>query len=137
MNNLENSLIAFERLMEQLSDEKLDFLISKIDSKGITGPTVDEYFGNLNNSISAFYREKADYTFDKDLLLPNNRLGDLLGTVRVDLNNYIIENVLVRDNRQEIQIKQGAPSYITQSEINEFIQSLIKTAVENNYAMAA
>lgn len=55
MNKLEKSLVAFEKLMNQLSDEKLDSLISKIDKKGIKGPSVDEYFGKITQSIASFY----------------------------------------------------------------------------------
>jgi hypothetical protein len=60
MNTIDDSLKAFERFLESVSDEKLDNMISKIDQMGIEGPSVDDYFSKINDSIASFYN--IDYS---------------------------------------------------------------------------
>lgn len=137
MNNLEKSLIAFEKLMVQLSDEKLDTLISKIDDKGIVGPSVDEYFSKLNASIGSFFNDSALYTFNDNLLTPINSLDALINAEKIVLNNYSFDDITTV-MAGGIVVKDEKLPYAAFISGSELLQSLLKTtAGESTYAMAA
>lgn len=56
MSKIEDSLKAFDNLMNTISDEKLDKMIAEIDAKGIEGPSVDEYMQRVSKAV-AFYSD--------------------------------------------------------------------------------
>jgi hypothetical protein len=55
MENMNESLEAFQKFLDTVSDEKLDAMIQEIEALGIKGPSVDEYMQGLNDRVSSFY----------------------------------------------------------------------------------
>lgn len=52
---MENSINDFRNYLNSISDEKLDKMISEIESEGFCGPTVDEYFQNLKDDLGRLF----------------------------------------------------------------------------------
>jgi hypothetical protein len=55
MKTLDETLAAFEKYLENISDSKLDKMVDQIDEMGIKGPTVEEYFYKLTENVSSFF----------------------------------------------------------------------------------
>jgi len=60
METIDKTLSAFEKYLENISDAKLDKMLSKIDEMGIKGPTVDEYFSNLTDNVGSFFNDISE-----------------------------------------------------------------------------
>ena len=56
METIDTTVAAFEKYLENISDSKLDKMLAKIDTMGIKGPTVEEYFSNLTDTIGSFFK---------------------------------------------------------------------------------
>lgn len=60
MDKLQDSLRSFETFLANISDEKLDAMLAKIDAMGIQGPSADEYMESLNRGVASFYDEPSE-----------------------------------------------------------------------------
>ena len=60
MKQIDETITAFEKYLDTVSDSKLDKMLEQIDLMGINGPTVDEYFSSLTENISSFFNEVSE-----------------------------------------------------------------------------
>jgi uncharacterized membrane protein YcgQ (UPF0703/DUF1980 family) len=112
-------------------------MIAKIDAKGITGPSVDDYFANLNTAIGSFFNDSDVYNFNSSLLKPINNIDSIASAEKVILNNYSYDDVIpaIAQPSEFIGKKVSYAGYsIVAADV---LKELLKTAGESNYAMAA
>ncbi|MFL0682001.1 MAG: hypothetical protein ACJLTB_02040 [Algoriphagus aquaeductus] len=138
MNDFENSAFAFEKLLNQLSEEKFKSIVAKIDAKGISGPSVDDYFEKLNDSVSSFFNESETYSFNNNLLIPINFTDSIGSAEKVGVSNYSYYEVVPQLSPTEI-IGQLLSFNSTKQGVNspKSLHELLKTAGESSYTMAA
>jgi hypothetical protein len=60
MKTLDETLVAFEKYLDNISDSKLNEMLDQIDQMGINGPSVDEYFSRLTGNVSSFYNDVSE-----------------------------------------------------------------------------
>lgn len=87
--NLDESLNSFREYMDRISDSKLDMILSAIDETGIEGPSVEEYFANINTTTMETKTEK--YTA-KVHARPNSNDPKFIGTVSGNSIEQLKEN---------------------------------------------
>lgn len=139
MNDFKISVLAFEKLINQLSDEKFNSIVEKIDAKGISGPSVDDYFAKLNDSISAFFNEPETYTFNNNLLKPINNINSFERDENLIFTKYTNDDVYPPIQQSAEAVDKKPSYYTTGSNISttEFFKEFLKTAGESKYTMAA
>jgi hypothetical protein len=113
MKTLDETLSAFEKYLENISDSKLDKILSKIDELGINGPTVDEYFSNLTENVGSFFNDISETSTIAEV-------EELFSDTRIK-------------NSQKFDIPAGSEQ--TRSEFKETDNCFY--AGENQYQMAA
>lgn len=78
MKPLDNTLAAFEKYLDNISDSKLDKMLEEIDQMGIGGPSVEEYFSALSNNITSFFNELSETStiVDVEKLFCDTRISE-------------------------------------------------------------
>jgi hypothetical protein len=111
-----SNLKSFEDFLDHISDEKLDAMLAEIDAMNIEGPTVDQYFQSIDQSIAGFFDEPSEISTIEDV-------KELFQDTHIENTcNYLITQIL----------KSASKTNVTD---NNFKQEYF--AGESDYAMAA
>lgn len=78
MKTLDKTLASFEKYLENISDSKLDKILDEIDRMGINGPSVEEYFSTVTNSITSFFNDLSETStiVDVEKLFSDTRISE-------------------------------------------------------------
>ena len=89
MDKLKESLRAFGSYLDNISDPKLDQMLAEIDTMGISGPSVEEYFTSVNSVVSSFFDEPSETSTiaEVESLLSDTRID---GTSNFGMPNYVV-----------------------------------------------
>lgn len=60
MENYKDTVDAFSKYLDNISDSKLDNMLSNIDAMGITGPSVEEYISFVTGVAASFLDEPSE-----------------------------------------------------------------------------
>lgn len=74
MENIEESLSAFRKYLDNIPDSKLDKILSTIDETGIEGPSVEEYFSSITAAVGSFLDEPSELCEELDDLFTDSRI---------------------------------------------------------------
>lgn len=67
MKTLDETLTAFDKYLETISDSKLDKMLQQIEEMDIKGPSVDEYFSSLTGNVSSFLNDFSETSTISDV----------------------------------------------------------------------